>query len=441
MLKFGDKRFFLVLSLLNVVFSVGILGVLFVNRFDVLGLHWVFWLLAAYGFVVTPFMIFRLVSAYLYRPVADQGYRPKVSVVVPCFNDAAAAVDTVHSIFCSNYPRGSLEVVFVDDCSSDDSFGVVESYYADHVRCLEGSGCVVSMKLVSLPVNMGKRHAVVEGLRYCSGEVVVLVDSDTVLARDAVKNLVQPFVDPKVYCVCGNAEVRRVDRNVGLVGGLLVGFQKVWYNESFRVRKGVESLFGSVFCCSGVLAGYRADKLREVLPDFLSERFLGVTVQSGDDRRLTNLMLRLGGRSVFQSSAVAYTVAPVTVKKFVRQQVRWGRGSLRGMLFALSFFHRRCVGSRVLFYLTVFATFLSPVALVLSTFGLAVLGQWSAVVGYFLGLGLVAFLFGLTDRLLVSRFSVRDLLFRVGFVLVMFGLTFVYVYGWLTSARNTWGTR
>jgi hypothetical protein len=89
----------------------------------------------------------------------------------------------------------------------------------------------------------------------------------------------------------------------------------------------------------------------------------------------------------------------------------------------------------------VFATFLSPVALVLSTFGLAVLGQWSAVVGYFLGLGLVAFLFGLTDRLLVPRFSFRDLLFRVGFVVVMFGLTFVYVYGWLTSARNTWGTR
>jgi|GEM_PF-5785114 len=111
------------------------------------------------------------------------------------------------------------------------------------------------------------------------------------------------------------------------------------------------------------------------------------------------------------------------------------------MLFALTFFHRRCIGSRVLFYLTVFATFMSPIALVLSTFGLAALGQWGAVVGYFFGLLLVAFLFGLTDRLLVPRFSARDLVFRVGFVFVLFGLTFVYVYGWITSANNTWGTR
>lgn len=84
---------------------------------------------------------------------------------------------------------------------------------------------------------------------------------------------------------------------------------------------------------------------------------------------------------------------------------------------------------------------MSPFALVLSTVGLGLLGHWSAVAGYFLGLGLVAFLFALTDRLLVPGFSLEDVLFRVGFFVVMFGLTFVYVYAWVTSAKNTWGTR
>jgi hyaluronan synthase len=414
------------LCVVNIIFSVVVLSVLYVNRFNLLGLHWVFWLLAAYGFVVTPFMIFRLVSAYLYKPLPDRGYRPKVSVVVPCYNDASGILDTISSVLGSDYPKDKLELVVVDDASTDGSWDMI-------------SGCGDGFNAVRLPRNVGKRHAVAEGLKHCTGDVVVLVDSDTIVKVDAVSSLVQPFTDPRVFCVCGNAEVLNSRKDVGV--SVLSGFQKVWYNESFRVRKGVESLFGVVFCCSGVLAAYRVDKVRLVLPDFLGEKFLGVAVRSGDDRRLTNLMLRLGGWSVFQSSAVAFTVAPQGVKQFVKQQVRWGRGSLRGMLFALTFFHKRSLKQRVLFYLTVFATFLSPVALVLSTFGLAFVGQWGAVFGYFFGLGLVAFLFGLTDRLLVPGFSVRDVVFRVGFFVVMFGLTFVYVYAWFTSARNTWGTR
>ena len=418
------RGFLLFLCCVNVVFSVAILAVLYVNRFDLLGLHWVFWLLAAYGFVVTPFMIFRLVSAYLYRPVLDGGFRPKVSVVVPCFNEGVGVLDTLVSVLECDYPKDLLEVVVVDDHSVDGTF-----------ECLLGAlHDLKSFLLVRQNVNRGKRLAVAAGLEKCTGDVVVLVDSDTVLDVDAVRNLVQPLVDPKVFCVCGNAEVAPGK-------SVLARFQKVWYNESFRIRKGVESLFGSVFCCSGVLAAYRADKLREVLPEFLGETFLGVKVASGDDRRLTNLMLRLGGRSVFQSNAIAYTAVPTGLRQFIKQQIRWGRGSLRGMLFALSFFHKRPLKQSLLFYLTVFATFLSPAALILSTVGLAFLGEWFAVAGYFCGLALVSFLFALTDRLLVVGFGVRDVVFRVGFFVVLFGLTFVYVYGWCTSAKNGWGTR
>ena len=85
--------------------------------------------------------------------------------------------------------------------------------------------------------------------------------------------------------------------------------------------------------------------------------------------------------------------------------------------------------------------FLSPLALVLSTVGLGVLGQWRAVVGYFGGLVIVVLLFGLTDRLLVLGFGVHDVFFRIGFFVVMFGLTFVYVYMWLSAAKTSWGPR
>jgi hyaluronan synthase len=426
--KFFGKRFFLFLCCVNVIFSVAILSALYVNRFSLLELHWIFWLITAYGFVVTPLFIFRLVSTYLYQPIPDRGHRPKISVIIPCFNEQADIGCTIDAIMASDYPKDLLELVVVDDKSSDDSLSEIYVKQLKH-----------KFHVITHTVNMGKRHAVASGLRMCSGEFVVLIDSDTVVKSDAIKNLVQPFTDGKVFCVCGTAEVMRGKKAGG--DSILTRFQKVWYNESFRVRKGVESLLSSVFCCSGVLSAYRADKLQEVLPDFLNERFLGVKMQSGDDRRLTNLMLRLGGKSVFQSNSVAYTATPDCMKKFVKQQVRWGRGSLRGMLFALTFFHHRPLKQMLLCYLTAFATLVSPIALVFSIFSLVVISQWFAVVGYFFGMALVAFLFALTDRLLVPDFSLSDILYRIGFFIVMYGLTFVYVYSWLTSAKNSWGTR
>jgi hypothetical protein len=69
------------------------------------------------------------------------------------------------------------------------------------------------------------------------------------------------------------------------------------------------------------------------------------------------------------------------------------------------------------------------------------LGNVLAVLGYFVGLALIAVLFALTDKVLVPNFTLRDFFYRVGFFVVMLGLTFVYVYGWCTSTENTWGTR
>ncbi|MCL2288597.1 MAG: glycosyltransferase family 2 protein [Candidatus Bathyarchaeota archaeon] len=382
-----------------------------------------------YGLIVTPFLVFRLVVTYLYKPIPDQGYRPKVSVIVPVYNEEDGIVDTIDSILDSDYPRDKLELVIVDDKSKDKSLEVI------NMKRLE-----CDFKVVALDKNMGKRHAMAAGLKQCTGEILVCVDSDTIVKRDAIKLLVQPFIAEDVYCICGNAAV--VNESNPETSTMLARFQKVWYADSFRIRKGVESLFNMVICCSGVLSAYRREKFEKVVDEWLNEKFLGREVVSGDDRQMTNLMLRMGGKSVFQSTALAYTIAPHKLKKFVVQQVRWGRSGFRGMLFASKFFYKKKVMQKIMFYSTMFVTFFSPISLFVNTVGLALANRYELIGIYFLGLLLVSTLTALSDKLLVDYFTLKDVVYRVAFFAVSIFLTFVYMYSWITLWKGkAWGTR
>jgi hyaluronan synthase len=404
-----------------------LLGLFYLSRVNLFGWHWAFWVLAAYGVVVTPYLIFRLVVTYLYQPMGDLGYRPFVSVVVPVYNEEGGIGAAIDSIFGSDYPKDRLELVVIDDKSTD---GTLEVVRRKRLEC--------DFKLVELERNMGKRHAMAAGFRECSGEVLVCIDSDTVVKPDAIKLLVQPFVDEGVFCVCGNAAVA----NEGMLDNLLARLQRAWYADSFRLRKGVESLFGMVICCSGVLAAYRRDKVELIVDEWVDERFLGRHFSSGDDRQLTNRMMRMGGKSVFQSNALAYTIVPHVVRTFLIQQIRWGRSGFRGMLFASRFFYKKGWVQRALFYLTLFMTFVSPVSFLINTVGLALLGQFELMGVYFLGLFLIAILTALSTKLLVSYFSFKDIWYRLVFSVVAVGLSFVYLYAWCTIWKgNVWGTR
>lgn len=409
--------------------TVTLLIFMYLLRVSKYELHWIDLLLVIYGTVVTPFLVFRLVATHLYKPMPDQGYRLKVSILVPVYNEENGIGDTIDSILNSDYPKDKLELVVIDDKSKDKS---LEAINKKRLEC--------DFKVVALDKNMGKRHAMAAGLKQCTGEILVCVDSDTIIKPDAIKLLVQPFIDEGVYCVCGNAAV--VNESNPETDTLLARFQKVWYADSFRIRKGVESLFGMVICCSGVLSAYRREKFEKVVDEWLNEKFLGREVISGDDRQMTNLMLRMGGKSVFQSTALAYTIAPHKLKKFIVQQVRWGRSGFRGMLFASKFFYKKNLMQKIIFYTTMFVTFFSPISLFVNTVGLALVNRYELIFIYFIGLLLVSTLTALSDKLLVDYFSFKDIGYRVAFFAVSILLTFVYMYSWITLWKGkAWGTR
>jgi hyaluronan synthase len=373
-----------------------------------------------YSFLVTCYVVTRFAIAPFYRPTPDTGYRPSCSIVIPAFNEEACIEATIDACFSADYPRELIEVVVVDDGSSD----------ATWERMLAARDRYPSLLCIKFSQNRGKRAAMAEGIRRSNGEICVFIDSDSVIEADGLAHIMADFRDEKVAAVVGSADVMNKAQN------LMTKMQQVRYFVAFRVVKGSESVFGAVTCASGCFSAYRRTALLEILPRWETQRFLGRPATYGDDRALTNYVLR-NHKVTYQSQARSHTLAPDTLKAFLIQQIRWRKSWLRESLHVVRFMWRKHPVAAALTYLGVLFPWVAPIVAFRSLF-------WhSIMVGdpwfYLMGAYVMALLYSLYYA--VSRKS----------PLWHHGITFIVIYMaflvWLTyyalfTLRNTsWGTR
>jgi hyaluronan synthase len=382
---------------------------------------WMHPLANSYGLLVTGFIASRLVLALFYRPPRDGGHRPTVSVVVACKNEEASIRRTIECIYRSEYPRDRLEVVAVDDGSTDGTLEEMQRAAAEHP----------SLVLISFERNRGKRHAMAEGARRARGDVLVYVDSDSFLRPNAILKLASAFSRPDVAAVCGHADVQNARTN------LLTRMQEVRYFVAFRVVKAAESIFSAVTCCSGCLAAYRRSAVMEILEPWLEQRFLGVPATFGDDRSLTRFMLRRH-RVIYHSEAVCTTIVPDAWPVFFRQQLRWKKSWVRESLLLMAFMWKRHPAMALSFYVSAVFPLVSP-GIALHALGLPLVGIGSFSFLYVYGVLLMASLYAL-----VYLARHRNGLFVYGIVFSLFymaALAWQTYYAALTVRQNQWGTR
>lgn len=309
--------------------------------------------IASIGF--TTFLLFQFTLAtFIYQPAPDRNYTPTVSIIIPVKNEEKVIYESVKAASNSKYPKELLEIIVVNDGSTDNT--------REELRKAERD---LGVKVLHFEKNMGKRKAVAAGFEKSTGEIVVVMDSDTILDPDAIYNGVQGFTDSQVGAVCGHGVVFNNHLN------LLTKMQDAWYDGMFTIFKATESVFGMVTCCSGVLSFYRRKSIRGMIWAWASEKFLGVPLKVGDDRSLTNVVLRprlnaadaaddrllttavakKGEKVVYARNAVAYTVVPSTFKHFIKQQIRWKKGWVRGTLVALPYMWRKHPVGAFLYYI------------------------------------------------------------------------------------------
>lgn len=238
---------------------------------------------------------------------------PSVDIVVPCYNeDPATLAACLASIAAQDYTAVTVHVA--DDGSPNRA--QLEPVYADAERRH-------GFRILRLEANQGKRYAQVAAVTTATGDIVISVDSDTLLAPDAVRQIVAALADPRIGAVMG--EIGAANGSTNLLTRLLD--RRYWY--ACNQVSAAESYFGAVLCCCGPFSAYRRTVLEAVLDDYLNQTFMGRRTTHGEDRYLTNLVLTHGMRTAFAPAARARTMVPDRMRPFLRQQLRWNRTNYR----------------------------------------------------------------------------------------------------------------
>ena len=368
------------------------------------------------GAIVWGLWLYRFILSHRARPVVND-FEATTSVIVPSFHEDP---DILMSALESWREQRPNEIIIVLDVEDLEAYGRITALGDKTIRPV-------------LFHHVGKRSALGAGVRLAQYDLVVLTDSDTWWKPDLLRNVQMPFADPLVGAVGTHQNVYQRDTSIWRrVADWMVNLRYLDYVPAMGRA-------GAVPCISGRTAVYRREAVMLVLEHLENEYFMGRRCISGDDGRLTWLVLASGYKTVHQSTAQALSMFPSTFGAFVKQRVRWSRNSYRCYLtaIAMGWLWRVPFVTKV----TVLQILLTPVTMGLTVFYLVFnrldptpLGFGAAACWLLLGRGIR----GISHL----RREPKDLL-----ILPVFALTVILValpikvYAFATMNRQGWLTR
>ncbi|MEO8237241.1 MAG: glycosyltransferase family 2 protein [Flavobacterium sp.] len=264
---------------------------------------------------------------FKYKPIESvtDELLPTCTVIVPAYNEGKLVWETLMSLADSDYPEAKMQILAIDDGSKDDTW-----YWIQQAKIKLGDRLAIYQQ----PQNKGKRHALYRGFKLGTGEIFVTVDSDSIVKKDTLRNLVSPFVhNEKCGAVAGNVHV--LNNKTAMLPKML----NVSFVMSFEFVRSAESMLGSVLCTPGALAAYRNTSVFACLEEWINQTFMGEPSDIGEDRAMTNMILKQGYNVLFQRNAVVLTNVPEEYTGLYKMFIRWGRSNVReNLMMALYVF-------------------------------------------------------------------------------------------------------
>ncbi len=268
---------------------------------------------------------------------------PRVSILVPAYNEEVTVSETVTGLLALSYPN--LEIVVINDGSPDNTADVlinrfdlrpVHPIYQERVEHADIKSLYRSSREPRLVLidkfNGGKADSLNAGVNVASGELVCAIDADTLVAPDALQQLVAPFLhNPDMVAVGGTVRLTNDSPvRAAAIPHLVVpkkplpALQAVEYVRAFVVgRLGWNPLGGNLII-SGAFGVFKREK---VLAAGGYEKS-----SIGEDMELIVRLRRVGyersegARVEFLPEPVAWTESPESAKVLARQRNRWQRG-------------------------------------------------------------------------------------------------------------------
>lgn len=257
--------------------------------------------LLSYAFFVYPAILFLWARRH---PAPGSGaYEPRVSILVPVYNEENVIRDKVKNCLELDYPPDKLEIVFVSDGSTDRS---VEWLRQD------GSGRI---SVRDHAVNRGKTAVLNETIPQLRGEVVVLTDASGLLNREAIRALAGHFRDPSIGCVCGIYHVLKKDSSpFDASEGSYHGLEMKLREWEGRIRT---TLSGT-----GSLCAFRKSAFEPLPPDLINEDFV-----------LPARLAMQGWRVIYEPGARVYDKVSTRWRQVFRRRVRIAYGNWQQLAY------------------------------------------------------------------------------------------------------------
>ena len=228
-------------------------------------------------------------------------YNPFVSVVIAAYNEEKVICKTIESILESDY--NNFEIIIVNDGSTDNTAGVITENFKDNTN----------IRLIN-KINTGKSSSVNVGFKEAKGEIVVALDADTLIAKNAITLLICHFTDENIAAVSGNVKV-------GNVHNLLTLWQHVEYVTGFNLERRAFAELNCITVVPGAIGAWRMEAVKRA--GYFKEDTLA------EDTDITMTLLRMGYKIAFEEFAYAYTESPSNLKSLLKQRYRWTYGTLQ----------------------------------------------------------------------------------------------------------------
>lgn len=303
---------------------------------------------------------------------ADKNAMPKVSLIVPCWNEEVGVLTTVESILTNGYKN--IEIIVVNDGSTDNSDNIMRKYLLAH------QDLVRENKLIYVyQENTGKGGALNKGLTYVTGEIVVTVDADSLLERGSIYRLTRYYLDKDIMAVVGNVQILNKKNLVGMMQYLEYHFG--FYNKRAHAILGAEYIFG------GACASFRACIFDEI--------GLFDTSNMTEDIEMSMRVRAHGYKCTYADDVIAYTEGASDILGLIKQRVRWKKGRFDTFgKYGKLFFSTKKEHNFFLSYLLLPFAMLAEIQLLFEPFAIAIILTYTFLTHEFISLAVgIMFIF------------------------------------------------
>lgn len=295
-------------------------------------------------------------------------YNPMISVIIPARNEGVGVIKTLESALNNGYEN--LEVVLINDGSTDDSDRLIKEYLAKLSKKKHNKAsrlCYIYKK------HGGKGKALNAGIKAAKGDIILTVDADSALKQGSLKNLVKYFLDPQIMAVVGNVEVVNTTTLVGLAQQMEYFFG--FYNKRAHALLGAEYIFG------GACAAFRKEVFEQI--------GLFDTENKTEDIEMSMRTKFHGMKSTYAEDVICYTEGASDTKSLISQRIRWKKGRFdtfqkyRNMFFSTEDHHNPFLAFFVLPF-----SMLTEITLVFEPIAIAIMIAFVVISSEYLSLSL-----------------------------------------------------